>query len=156
MESTDFYYEEQNESSKLIYTIGILWNQINSKLNEVLLKVNLNISKFNILMIIKHVGQKNGIQQNEISKKLLVTASNITKLLDKLENDGLIIRNDKAGDRRVKIIKITQKGSNLLDEIWGDYTEVINKISLQIPKGRQQTLLNDLLLWNKNISKCNN
>ena len=58
-------------------------------------------------MIIKHLGQQNGIQQNEISKRLLVTPSNITKLLDKLEKENMITRNSKTNDKRVKLIKIT-------------------------------------------------
>ena len=48
----DLYFEKQNDSSKLIYTIGLLWGQISNKLDSILSKYNLNISKFNILKLL--------------------------------------------------------------------------------------------------------
>ena len=80
-------------------------------------------------MIIKHLGQAEGIQQNEISKRLLVTPSNITKLLDKLEAEGMITRNSKKEDRRVKLIKITKTASKLLDEVWPVYTKEVDNLT---------------------------
>ena len=128
----EIYFDGQDKNTKLIHAIGLLWGQISSKLDEVLAPAKLNISKFNILMIIKHVGGYDGIQQNEISKRLLVTASNITKLLDKLEKDGLITRNTKKGDRRVKLIRITDYGSKTLDKIWPKYLKITKKITSHI------------------------
>ncbi|HIS82866.1 TPA: MarR family transcriptional regulator [Candidatus Scatenecus faecavium] len=128
----EIYFDGQDKNTKLIHAIGLLWGQISSKLDEVLAPAKLNISKFNILMIIKHVGGYDGIQQNEISKRLLVTASNITKLLDKLEKDGLITRNTKKGDRRVKLIRITDYGSKTLDKIWPKYLKITKKINSHI------------------------
>lgn len=128
----EIYFDGQDKNTKLIHVIGLLWGQISSKLDEVLAPAKLNISKFNILMIIKHVGGYDGIQQNEISKRLLVTASNITKLLDKLEKDGLITRNTKKGDRRVKLIRITDYGSKTLDKIWPKYLKITKKINSHI------------------------
>ena len=128
----EIYFDGQDKNTKLIHAIGLLWGQISSKLDEVLAPAKLNISKFNILMIIKHVGGYDGIQQNEISKRLLVTASNITKLLDKLEKDGLITRNTKKGDRRVKLIRITDYGSKTLDKIWPKYLKSTKKINSHI------------------------
>ena len=128
----EIYFDGQDKNTKLIHAIGLLLGQISSKLDEVLAPAKLNISKFNILMIIKHVGGYDGIQQNEISKRLLVTASNIIKLLDKLEKDGLITRNTKKGDRRVKLIRITDYGSKTLDKIWPKYLKITKKINSHI------------------------
>ena len=52
MENIDLYLKNQTEEAKLIYTIGILWNKISTKLESTLSKYNLNIAKFNILMIL--------------------------------------------------------------------------------------------------------
>lgn len=128
----EIYFDKQDVNTKLIHIIGLLWTQISYKLDEVLAKYSLNISKFNILMIIKHIGGSDGIQQNEISKRLLVTPSNITKLLDKLEKEGLITRTEKKDDRRAKLIKITDFGSKRLDKSWILYTKTTKKILSQI------------------------
>lgn len=154
MEKTEIYMQPRNPHTRLIYITGMLWNTLNEGLEKTLSKVNLNNSKFNILMIIRYIGGENGIQQNEISKQLLVTASNITKLLDKLESDGLITRNNKSGDRRVKIIKITPEGSSLIDEIWADYNKTANALTPNMTDDELQALIDKLVVWYKDIKKC--
>lgn len=151
MEKTEIYMQPRNPHTRLIYITGMLWNTLNEGLEKTLSKVNLNNSKFNILMIIRYIGGENGIQQNEISKQLLVTASNITKLLDKLETDGLITRNNKSGDRRVKIIKITPEGSSLIDEIWADYNKTANALTPNMTDDELQALIDKLVVWYKDI-----
>ncbi len=151
MEKTEIYMRPRNPHSKLIYITGMLWNTLNEGLEKTLAQVGLNNSKFNILMIIRFVGGENGIQQNEISKQLLVTASNITKLLDKLEIDELITRNNKDGDRRVKIIKITEKGSGLIDKIWVDYNKTVNALTPNMTDDELDALTDKLVTWYKDI-----
>ena len=151
MEKTEIYMRPRNPHSKLIYITGMLWNILNEGLEKTLAQVGLNNSKFNILMIIRFVGGENGIQQNEISKQLLVTASNITKLLDKLEIDELITRNNKDGDRRVKIIKITEKGSGLIDKIWVDYNKTVNALTPNMTDDELDALTDKLVTWYKDL-----
>lgn len=146
----DIYFNT-GDNSKLIYTIGLLWGKINLKLDEKLSPCGLNTAKFNILMIIKHVGGHKGIQQNEISKRLLVTASNITKLLNKMEQDGLITRNIKKDDKRAKLIKISNKGSSLLDDVWKVYTEQTEQLLSAVPSGKITEIQNLLANWMLNI-----
>lgn len=147
----ELYFKGQDNNSKLIYTVGILWGKISSNLDEILNKYGLNISKFNILMIIKHLGGKEGIQQNEISKKLLVTPSNITKLLDKLEKEKMITRNPKSDDRRVKLIKINSETSKLLDTVWPLYIKQVEKLTAGINKADLNNLEKKLVEWLTNI-----
>lgn len=147
----NIYLEKQSTDAKLIYTMGFLWNDINDKIDKTLKPYDLNSAKFNILMIIKHVGKEDGVQQNFISDKLLVTPSNITKMLDKLEADQLITRNDKKNDRRVKIIKITKKGDELLDKVWIDYKQTISSLAPKISDKAKENLLSSLIEWHKNI-----
>lgn len=44
---------------------------------------------------------------------LTCDASNITNIIDKLESHQLIAREDNPSDRRVKMIRLTQKGAHL-------------------------------------------
>ena len=148
----DLYFDGQNEKSKLIYSVGLLWGKINSTLDDVLSEFNLNVSKFNILMIIKHVGGYDGIQQNEISKRLLVTASNITKLLDKLEKEGMITRNSKKDDKRVKLIRITDYASKLLDNAWIKYSEKIELLTTNFSEKEATKQKDKIVEWLTNIN----
>ena len=147
----NLYFEGQDEKSKLVYSVGLLWGKINSSLDEVLSEFNLNVSKFNILMIIKHVGGYDGIQQNEISKRLLVTASNITKLLDKLEKEGMITRNSKKDDKRVKLIRITDFASKLLDNAWIKYSEKIEILTSNFSEKTALEQKEKIVEWLTNV-----
>ncbi len=146
----DFYYKDDSTNRKVLYSLSLVWNIISCRLDALLSKYELNISKFNILMIIKHIGGNEGIQQNEISKRLLVTPSNITKLLDKLEKDCLITRNAKENDRRVNLIKITDKASKLLDDIWPVYIKETDKITENLKTNDIENLENILRHWLSN------
>jgi len=49
----------------------------------------------------------------ELSRKLYVTPSNITGVIDRLEKKELVERIRKEGDRRVALITLTEKGNEL-------------------------------------------
>jgi|EndMetStandDraft_4_1072995.scaffolds.fasta_scaffold378303_2 DNA-binding MarR family transcriptional regulator len=51
-----------------------------------------------------------GLKMNEISKLLRVSNGNITGIVDKLTEDGLVLRITPPGDRRAQIIRLTPKG----------------------------------------------
>ncbi len=113
----------------LIYGLACTFSLAEKQIESCLKQYKLSIPKFNALMIIKHQGGEAGISQAEISKKLIVTASNITKLLDRLEKDELIKRFPDPDDRRVNIIKVTEKASLLIEEVWSIYIEKVKEVS---------------------------
>ena len=136
------YYEEAAYRLALIYNIMI--NEITSYLQD----FDLTPGKFNILMVIQHQGQDQGLAQVEVSKHLIVTPSNMTKLINKLENEGLVTRSALKADRRVNMMRITPKGSKLLDRVWGGYNEKLKMLThgLNIPKQKNlAALLKDWL-----------
>ncbi len=49
----------------------------------------------------------------ELSRKMFVTAANMTGIIDRLENKGVIQRKRKPGDRRVVLISLTESGRKL-------------------------------------------
>ncbi len=132
------HYEE------IVYGTALLYNLIEAKVSTHLSAFNLTTAKFNVLMILQHQAGHEGMSQVDISKHLIVTASNVTRLLDKLEKEGLVQRSALKNDRRVKTIKITPKGSQLLDRAWPGYTDVLKVLSCSLNLNDQKTLA-DLL-----------
>ena len=53
------------------------------------------------------------ISSADLSRKLYVTPSNITGIIDRLEKKGLIERIRQHGDRRIVLITLTENGMNL-------------------------------------------
>ncbi|RUM27117.1 MarR family transcriptional regulator [Rhizobium vallis] len=75
-----------------------------------------------------------GMKMNEISKLLRVSNGNITGIVDKLNEEGLVLRITPPGDRRSQIIRLTPKGQTefarnaeahqaWIDEIFGRLNE---------------------------------
>ncbi len=71
----------------------------------------LSVAQFDVLA---HVGAHEGITQQELARRLLVTQGNITQLLDKLERRGLIRRQPEG---RLKRLALTEDGWRLHDHV---------------------------------------
>ena len=71
----------------------------------------------------------------------------MTKLLDRLNKEGLIERHSQEGDRRVNLIKVTKKGSDILDKAWPGYVEIIKKVTGLISKQELKQVSDILLNW---------
>ncbi|MEI7475513.1 MAG: MarR family transcriptional regulator [bacterium] len=146
-------FENDNYAENTVYGMAAVFSLIEKEVEEILKPYNLSTAKFNALMIIKHQGGDDGLSQVEIGKKLIVTASNMTKLLDRLTKENLIIREAQKGDRRVNIIKITQKGSELLDEAWPSYLQKIKELTGLLENQELKQISEILGKWFEKLNK---
>ena len=84
---------------------------------EALLKpYSLSVTQYNILRILRGAGEK-GLACREVGGRLISRDPDITRLLDRMESRGLIVRAREAQDRRVVKTRITAEGLRLLDEL---------------------------------------
>jgi MarR family transcriptional regulator, 2-MHQ and catechol-resistance regulon repressor len=137
----------------MVYGVALLYNLINNEITDYLKEFGLSPAKFNSLMTIKHQGREEGISQVEISKRLIVTPSNMTRLLDKLEGEKLVMRYSKEGDRRVNRVKITDKGSKILDKAWPGYIEKVKSLTVGMPEEDKKTFSRLLIRWFEKINQ---
>ena len=68
-------------------------------------------SQLGVLEALSHLGP---MPHCALAGKLLVSASNLTTVLDNLERDGLVRRDRDPGDRRVSITSLTPAGESRL------------------------------------------
>ena len=68
-----------------------------------------------------------GLRQYEIGEKVLLNKHNLSRLLDRLEQGGLVGRHACAEDGRGNLIKITTDGIKLLKQMWPVYSQVIQE-----------------------------
>ncbi len=132
---------------EMVYGVVLVYNLINKEVSEYLSPFNLSVAKFNVLMAIKHVGGKEGISQIDIGNRLIVSTSNMTRILDKLEREGLIIRSSQEGDRRVNVVKVTKEASDLLDKIWPGYEKLIEELGSKLEVHEQKVAAGLLIKW---------
>lgn len=80
---------------------------------------NLSPSQFNVLNLLRL--NSRGLTQSDLSRHLIVNRSNITGLVDRLEQRGWVRRTEVAADRRAYRVVLTEAGSRILREILPAY-----------------------------------
>jgi MarR family 2-MHQ and catechol resistance regulon transcriptional repressor len=84
---------------------------------------NLSITEFSVLEVLYFQG-KQTIQQ--IGNRILISSGSMTYVIDKLEQKGIIKRNDCKEDRRVIHITLTAEGLDLMEKIMPDYQDMVD------------------------------
>jgi len=63
--------------------------------------------------VIKNLAENGSLSSADLSRKLLVSPSNITGIIDRLEKKKLVQRIRKKEDRRVNLIRLTPEGEKI-------------------------------------------
>jgi MarR family transcriptional regulator, 2-MHQ and catechol-resistance regulon repressor len=85
--------------------------------------------QFHALVIVVEAGEQ-GIRLGDIGSKLFVTGSNVTGLVDRLEQGGYATRETDPNDRRVLLARATPEGRALYEAVApGDRAKVIHVLS---------------------------
>ncbi|MBN8584848.1 MAG: MarR family transcriptional regulator [Ignavibacteria bacterium] len=84
--------------------------------NKLMESFNITGAQYNVLRILKGVYPE-GHARCEIATRMVERASDITRIIDRLEKQELVQRDRTSEDRRMSITKITKKGIELLDKI---------------------------------------
>lgn len=60
-------------------------------------------------------GAEGGLTMSELSRRLMVTNGNLTGLIERLVQEGVVSRATSAVDRRTQIVRLTKAGARALD-----------------------------------------
>ena len=85
------------------------------------------------LYVLLYVAQRGSQKMSELAQAFSMTKSNITFLVDSLEQKGFVMRSRSNEDRRVVMIELTQKGQQIYKQILSDFSKLIDKVTSQIP-----------------------
>ena len=96
--------------------------------------------QFNILMILKN-SSREGLSQQELSERLVVTKSNVVGLIDRMEKQDLVKRNPHPTDRRFNQVVITSKGKKLLEKVEEHYYQEVNSIMTGLATSEKKSLI---------------
>lgn len=107
------------------------------KLENDLEKLTLTPPQFYVLATIGYAG---GLPFNEIGAKMMVTVSNLTGIVDRLEEKKLVTRRRDEADRRVVHVLLTEKGTKLYKSTIPLFEKSISQIFSPLDKSQQKTL----------------
>ena len=68
---------------------------------------------------LKALGERGSIPMSELAGELHCDTSNVTGIVDRLEQRGLVLRRSAPHDRRVKLLVLTDEGRRVREEIRG-------------------------------------
>ena len=91
--------------------------------NNALAEYDLNLIQ--VLCILRIYNEEN-LNQKDLSDSLYITKGAITKAIKKLESNGIIIREQSMTDKRHNILRLSEKGKELipvLEEINSEWEE---------------------------------
>jgi DNA-binding MarR family transcriptional regulator len=108
----------------LLRTVRVHRTAVTRQLESLDLDVGMTGARFTLLMTL-YFSRENLLAQNEISRELNVSRTNITNLIDGLERDGLVDRVPNPSDRRVSYAQLTDSGRALCIKLMPKMTELM-------------------------------
>ena len=117
-----------------------LANDLGYEMAELLKAENLSASQYNILRILRGAGET-GHACSAVAEGLVVKAPDMTRLLDRMEKQGLITRQREAHDRRVVTTRITEAGLKLLAKLEAPLATLQKQQFKQLSKTKKEQLL---------------
>ena len=85
-------------------------------LEHVLKPFGISFTQYNVLRILRGAGQ-GGLCRNEIRDRLIDRMPDVTRLLDRMEETGWIIRSRSSEDRRQVSTFLTKSGKDLVNSL---------------------------------------
>jgi len=94
--------------------------------NEALKAHGLTHTQYNVLRILRG-SEPTGLCRGEIAERLVRQVPDVTRLLDRLEDAKLIVRERGGDDRRYVVTRITRSGLHLLEQVQHCIDEIHRK-----------------------------
>jgi DNA-binding MarR family transcriptional regulator len=104
---------------------------------EAWLKINLPLGSTRALLAIEG---RNARTPGRVAEVLGVSRTTVTGLLDRLEAEGLLTRAIDPDDRRCFVLTLTQRGRELINQIYGNRRALIEKALAALSKDDLQAL----------------
>ncbi|MEQ9460521.1 MAG: MarR family transcriptional regulator [Phycisphaeraceae bacterium] len=101
--------------------------------------VGLSESTYNALRILRG-HHPDPVPSQDIGEQLVARVPDVTRLVDRLVNDGFAARHRTEEDRRLVLVSITRKGLDLLNKLEASKTEIHHRQLGQLSDNELQRL----------------
>ncbi|MYA31075.1 MAG: MarR family transcriptional regulator [Gammaproteobacteria bacterium] len=89
-------------------------------------KFNSSLPRYDVLTALAL--SPNGMTMGELASSLMVTKGNITGVVSRLKQDGLVRKITSRSDRRIQSVTLSAEGRALWDAMHADYDETVSEI----------------------------
>ena len=127
---------EQEASLSVARTAALLEHAV----GEALKPYGLTPTQYNALRILRGAGD-DGLCRNEVGERMVAIVPDATRLLDRLEQMGLVTRSREGTDRRFVRSRLTAPGRQLVDSLDAVMTELHARHLGHLGEDRLRTLV---------------
>lgn len=136
----------ESQHMALIGRIQRCADLLTPKLDKVFEHYGLHKGDFDVLATLRRSGEPYCLSPTELFSSLMVTSGTMTTRLNSMQKRGLIERLPNINDARSNLVKLTDKGKNLIDEAVFLHVENEKTILEKLPTNVKQRLEADLKL----------
>ena len=104
--------EQPHRIREVVYLIRKLMQAGEIYTKELNRKFNVSAPQIATLLVLFEAGS---MSPSQIAKKIMVKASTVTGIIDRLEQKGLVVRLRNSPDRRIITIELTESGRKLAE-----------------------------------------
>ncbi len=129
------------DAFRAYWWIQQIHNVVNRIVSKKLAQWGLSVPKYGI---IRQLYDHETLPLSKLSKLIFRGNSNLTTLVDRMERDGIVERVGHDNDRRVKVLRLTEKGQAIAPKVIKEYRTFLHEMMSCIPRNEQRRLVQSL------------
>ena len=136
-----FTSRQQEAYLSVVRTASTLMDRV----EDLLKPYGISGTQYNVLRILRGAGD-DGLCRNELRDRMLTRMPDMTRLLYRMEEAGLVTRSRERDDRRMVLTQITARGRELLSQLDRPMNELHRKQLAQLDDEQLRSLIDLLTL----------
>jgi DNA-binding MarR family transcriptional regulator len=121
---------------RMLTCTTLIENEVRKRLRD---SFDVTLPRFDLMAQLERA--PNGMTLGELSQRMMVSNGNITGLVDRLREQGLIRRKPSPTDRRVQIVSLTAEGRRVFRTMARANADWVGEIFADLTKDEIETLM---------------
>lgn len=146
--------DEENESEKqelrlwlrMLSVTRLVSQEIRRRLRS---EFGMTLPQFDLLAQLDR--EPEGLRLGELSRRTMVTNGNITGLVERLELEGLVLRETPGNDRRITVARLTDAGRAAFTRMAEVHEGWLKEMMADVEHATVSSMLKDMSLLKKSV-----
>lgn len=126
--------------NEMVVSMGRLLSDHAVRMSALVREHGLTLVHHNVLRILRGAGG-DGLPSGTVAERMITKEPDITRLLDRMEKQKLIVRSRDQADRRVVMTRITDHGLKILSKLDGPLEALLHAQFGHVPTEKIEALL---------------
>lgn len=129
---------------RALFALRAVARGVNDAASQWLEPLGLTPAKYNYLVAL-YVAKGHSLMLNQIGRSIHTSNASVTGMIASLEGDGLVSRSENPNDRRSMVVKLTRRGTRLLERSFPLHHRNMERVLQDVSIADRATLLRILL-----------